>query len=449
MLKRFWSRYIGNLFFRPRFYVLVITASALFLFRYFLVWLGDIPFDFAGVVLMLFLSEYFLLFSKKEMFFARRALAERLSNGDPNSISIFLESKYRFPVHVQVVDEIPHQFQKRDVLFKLKMGIGKSERIQYELRPVKRGEYEFGLINVYVSTRLGLLQRRFKQGEHAKVPVYPSYLQMRKYQLMAISNRLSEVGVKKIRRIGHNMEFEQIKEYVRGDDYRTINWKATARKGQLMMNNYTDEKSQQIYCVIDKGRVMKMPFEELSLLDYAINASLVLLNVALLKQDKAGLISFAEKISAFLPAEKKATQMQSILELLYSQKTRYLESDFEKLYSAIRNRITQRSLIVLFTNFESLSGMQRQLPYLRRIAQHHLLLVVFFENTELKQLIDQPAKDLETIYTKTIAEKFAFEKKLIVKELQRYGILTILTAPKNVTVNTLNKYLELKARQAI
>jgi uncharacterized protein (DUF58 family) len=350
---------------------------------------------------------------------------------------------------VQVVDEIPHQFQKRDVLFKLKMGIGKSERIQYELRPVKRGEYEFGLINVYVSTRLGLLQRRFKQGEHVKVPVYPSYLQMRKYQLMAISNRLSEVGVKKIRRIGHSMEFEQIKEYVRGDDYRTINWKATARKGQLMMNNYTDEKSQQIYCVIDKGRVMKMPFEELSLLDYAINASLVLLNVALLKQDKAGLISFAEKISAFLPAEKKATQMQSILELLYSQKTRYLESDFEKLYSAIRNRITQRSLIVLFTNFESLSGMQRQLPYLRRIAQHHLLLVVFFENTELKQLIDQPAKDLETIYTKTIAEKFAFEKKLIVKELQRYGILTILTAPKNVTVNTLNKYLELKARQAI
>jgi uncharacterized protein (DUF58 family) len=125
---------------------------------------------------------------------------------------------------------------------------------------------------------------------------------------------------------------------------------------------------------------MKMPFEELSLLDYAINASLVLLNVALLKQDKAGLISFAEKISAFLPAEKKATQMQSILEVLYNQKTRYLESDFEKLYSAIRNRITQRSLIVLFTNFESLSGMQRQLPYLRRIAQHHLLLVVSIPN---------------------------------------------------------------------
>jgi len=448
-LRRIWKRYIGDLFIRPRGYALLVTASLLFLLRYFLVWLGQIPYLFLGVMAVLFIADYLLLFARKKGFGASRAIAERMSNGDQNEVNLYLESRYPFPTQVEIIDEIPHQFQKRDVLFKTRLEAGGTERIQYHLRPVKRGEYEFGKINGFLSTAVGLVERRFQQGEPITVPVYPSYLQMRKYQLMAISNRLSEVGVKKIRRIGHTMEFEQIKEYVRGDDYRTINWKATARKGQLMMNNYTDEKSQQIYCVIDKGRVMKMPFEELSLLDYAINASLVLSNVALLKQDKAGIISFAEKISAFLPAEKKATQMQSILELLYNQKTRYLESDFEKLYASIRNRISQRSLIVLFTNFESLSGMQRQLPYLRRIAQHHLLLVVFFENTELRQLIDQPASDLETVYTRTIAEKFAYEKKLIVKELQRYGIISILTAPRNVTVNTLNKYLELKARQAI
>ena len=141
--------------------------------------------------------------------------------------------------------------------------------------------------------------------------------------------------------------------------------------------------------------------------------------------------------------------MNSILEVLYNQRTRYLESDFEKLYALLRTKVTQRSLIILFTNFESMGGMQRQLPYLRKIASNHLLLVVFFENTELKQLIDKPAEDIETIYTKTIAEKFAYEKKLIVKELQKYGILSILTAPENITVNTVNKYLELKARQAI
>ena len=272
---------------------------------------------------------------------------------------------------------------------------------------------------------------------------------MRRYQLLAISNRLSEIGVKKIRRIGHSMEFEQIREYVMGDDIRTLNWKATARKNQLMVNSFTDEKSQQVYCLVDKSRVMKMPFNGLSLLDYAINASLVLSNVALLKQDKAGLISFAEDIADFLPASGKATQMNHILEILYRQKTRYLESDFEKLYTLIRKRITRRSLVVLFTNFESLTALHRQLPYLRNIARNHLLMVVFFENTELTKRLAVPADNLEEVYTQTITAKFAYEKKLIVRELQYHGIIAILTPPEDLIIHTVNQYLELKARQAI
>jgi uncharacterized protein (DUF58 family) len=245
------------------------------------------------------------------------------------------------------------------------------------------------------------------------------------------------------------MEFEQIKEYVRGDDYRTINWKATARKEALMVNNYTDERSQQIYCLINKGRVMKMPFGGMTLLDYAINASLVLANVALVKQDRAGLITFAEHLDTFVLADKKSTQMNLVLETLYKQQTRFLESDFEKLFSVIRNRITQRSLLILFTNFESLESLQREMPALKKIAHYHLLLVVFFENTELKTIADSKATSLEEIYIKTIAEKFAYEKRLMVKELQMNGILSILTAPENLTVNTVNKYLELKTRMSI
>ncbi|MDP9230604.1 MAG: DUF58 domain-containing protein [Bacteroidota bacterium] len=279
--------------------------------------------------------------------------------------------------------------------------------------------------------------------------MYPSYLQMRRYRLLASKNHLQEMGVKRVRKLGHSMEFEQIKEYVRGDDYRTINWKATGRKGDLMVNNFTDERSQQIYCVINKGRLMKMPFEGMSLLDYAINATLVLSNVALIKQDKAGLITFAEGLDSFLPADKKATQMNLLLEVLYKQKTRYLEADYQKLYSLIRNRITQRSLIVLFTNFESMEGLERELTSLKHIARYHLVLVVIFENTELKYLRENTVTTLEDIYIKTIAEKYAYEKKVIVKELQKNGILSILTAPQNVTINALNKYLELKARNQI
>ena len=401
------------------------------------------------ILLILVVYDYILLFSKSKGIFAARTMAERLSNGDDNEIRIHIENFYPYTVQLEVIDEVPHQFQRRDILFKLSVKAADKKVLQYTLRPVKRGSYEFGVINIYVKTAYGLFSRRYIADEPINVPVYPSYLQLRKYQLMAISNRLSEIGVKKLRRIGHSMEFEQIKEYVTGDDYRTVNWKATARKSQLMVNNYTDEKSQQLYCIIDKSRVMKMPFDGLSLLDYAINTSLVLSNVALMKQDKAGLITFSEKISSFLVADKKVLQMQSILETLYNQKTRYLESDYERLYIFIRRKITQRSLMLLFTNFESLTGMRRQLPYLKKIAENHLLIAILFENTKLVKFIDRASENLEDVYNKTIAENFSLEKRQIVKELNQNGILTILTAPQHLTVNALNKYLEIKARQLL
>ncbi len=447
-MKKFWNKYISSLFVTNRWHFAIVVCIVLFVVRFFLPWLGIIPYATLLALLVLALADYFLLYRFNGIF-ATRSHAERLSNGDDNPVQLHFENRYPFNIHLDIIDEIPHQFQKRDVHFELSLKDGDTKMLTYQLRPVKRGEYEFGYIKVYASTVLHLFRRRYTLGQSANVPVYPSYIQMRKYQLMAISNRLSEIGVKKVRSLGHTMEFEQIKEYVIGDDYRTVNWKATARKGQLMVNNYTDEKSQQVYCVIDKSRVMKMPFEGLSLLDYSINASLVLSNVALMKQDKAGIISFAEKISSFLPAQKKLSQMQAVLEVLYNQKTRYLESDFEKLYILLKRKVTQRSLIVLFTNFDSLSAMRRQLPYLRKIAADHLLLTVFFENTELDALLNESANNLKQVYTKSVAEKFASEKQLIVAELQQHGIMTILTPPKNLTVNTLNKYLEIKARQLL
>jgi uncharacterized protein (DUF58 family) len=296
---------------------------------------------------------------------------------------------------------------------------------------------------------LGLIKRRDNIEAAQMVPVYPSFMQMRKYELLSQTTIQTEHGNKRMRKIGHSMEFEQIKEYVRGDDIRTINWKATARKSSIMVNNFTDEKSQQVYCIIDKGRLMKMPFNNLTLLDYAINSTLVLANVCLQKQDRVGVMSFANKMGSMLAADRKPIQRENVLQLLYNQQTAFMESDYEMLYMQIRSHIKNRSLLVLFTNFESLSGLHRQLNYLRAIAKHHLLMVVFFENTELHKLSHLDAANLEEVYVKTIAEKFEFEKRLIVKEFKKHGILSILTAPEKLTINAVNKYLELKARQAI
>lgn len=442
-------QFITQLYVTRRLYFLLGLSVALFVLRFFFEVLAQLPWIFLGALVIAFLADFLFLFILNRVPVMERHLPERFSNGDENEVKITLQNLYPFSVNALLIDELPVQFQNRNFAIQTRLKPGEEQSISYKVRPVERGAYYFGVLNVYIQSLLGLAERRFKYEAGAMVPVYPSFLRMRQYQLIAEAAQIAQTGNRRIRKIGHSMEFEQIKEYVQGDDVRNINWKATARKGGLMVNSFTDEKSQQVYCVIDKGRLMKMPFHDLTLLDYAINASLVLCNVALHRQDKFGLISFDHKAGSALAADRKPVQLEKVLQLLYNQQTSFLESDFELLYTRTRALVKQRSLLILFTNFESLSGLHRQLPYLKRLAKYHLLLVVFFENTELTAKAEEDINDLEGLYIKTIAGKFVHEKQLIVKELQNAGILSILSPPEKVTVNAINKYIEIKTRQAI
>ncbi|WP_294628072.1 DUF58 domain-containing protein [uncultured Bacteroides sp.] len=380
---------------------------------------------------------------------AHRQCAPRFSNGDENEVGIRVESSYPRPVVLEIIDEIPFVFQKRDVSFRIGLQANEGKTVSYQLRPTRRGVYSFGRIRVFVTGRIGLVSRRYTCGEPLDIKVYPSYLMLHQYELLAISDNLTELGIKRIRRIGHHTEFEQIKEYVKGDDYRTINWKASARRHQLMVNVYQDERSQQIYGVIDKGRVMQQAFCGMTLLDYAINASLVLSYVAMRKEDKAGLVTFNEHFDTFVPAAKQPGHMQTLLEKLYSQKTTFGETDFSALCVHLNKHISKRSLLVLYTNFSGISSMKRQLAYLKQLNRQHRLLVVFFEDADLKEYIATPATDTEGYYHHIIAEKFAYEKRLVVSTLKQHGIYSLLTTPENLSIDVINKYLEMKARQLL
>jgi uncharacterized protein (DUF58 family) len=431
------------------FYYICLAASGLFVTGYFFPPVFTVALAVILCTIAAVLVDTVLLYGKGKGIDAYRVLQPRFSNGDDNKVVIELENYYGFKIKTIIIDELPFQFQERHWKRTLYIVAGDKTELTYFLKPGERGEYHFGNINVFVNSPLGIVMRRYSFEQSQTIKVYPSYFQMRRYQLLATANRLEEAGVKRMRKLGHSLEFEQIKQYVPGDDYRTINWKATARHSDLMTNNYTDERSQQIYCIVNKGRIMKMPFGGLSLLDYSINAALVLANIALMRQDRAGLITFAENLDTFIPADKKPAQLNIILESLYRQSTGFLENDFGKLFSVIRNRVTHRSLLVLFTNFESLETLKRELPSLKKIAHYHLLMVVFFENTELKTLIETSALTIEDIYIKTIAEKYNLEKRMMAKELQQNGIVAVLSTPQNLTINAINKYLELKNRQRI
>ncbi len=434
-----------NFYIAPRFYVAAALLVSLFVVAFLLPVLLFWGKMLCLLLVFLLAADAVLLFRSGSVEGSRETI-HRLSNGDDNPVVVQVKNRYPFAVRVTVLDETPVQFQLRDFQLQAQLAPRRATTLRYTLRPVERGEYAFGRLNVYAESPLRLVRRRFRLGGAEVVPTYPSFLQMRRYELMAISNRLSELGVKKIRKIGQSKEFDQIREYVLGDDQRTMNWKATARRQHLMVNTYQEEKAQHVYSLLDKGRVMQMPFEGMTLLDYAINATLVVSSIALRKQDQAGLITFNTGIDYALKASRSRSQLQKILELLYREKTAFQETDYAKLVTHIRRNIPQRSLLILYTNFESLPSLERQLPYLRIIAKAHLLLVVFFENTELDELLHLAPQTTQEIYLKTIGEKFAYEKRQIVEELKKHGIQAILTRPEQLTVNTLNRYIEIKAR---
>lgn len=437
----FKSLYIHNTFFT---YLAVLAGG--FIISFWIPTLYPIAWTLTLFLLGLFFIDIYLLYRPGTGFWAERILPLKLSNGDENEIRIRMRSSYLFKVDILVIDELPVQFQKRDFNYRTSLTKNETHEFQYIVRPTDRGEYVFGHLNSYVSSSLRIVKRKFVFQKAQMVPTYPSILQMQRYDFLAIDNRLTNMGLKKIRRIGHTQEFEQIKEYVRGDDFRTVNWKATAKHNHLMVNQYQDERSQPIYSILDIGRVMKMPFDGLKLLDYAINATLAFSNVALKRKDKTGLLTFSKNIETFVPAFQKKTHLNTILEKLYNITTGFKDADFGLLYTFVKRKITHRSLILLYTNFEHISALERQLPYLLALSKKHILVVIFFENTELKSLINSRAEDLQTIYHKTIAEKFILEKHLMQKRLRQYGIQTILTKPNELTINTINKYLEIKAR---
>ncbi len=435
-----------SLFLNNRLFFLLGANTAVFVIGFFVPFFYDVARAFLLVIVTLTIIDVITLYGTKNAIKLIRILPERLSNGDDNRVQIHIESKYSFPVHVNIIEELPYQFQKRDFAFQVILKpSSKQDKIQYKLTPRKRGVYSFGHVNLYANTPLKLATRKYILGQEKELKCFPSFLKLNRFAVNSFTDS-NAYGTKKVRRIGHSLEFEQIKEYVAGDDIRTLNWKATAKRNQLMVNQYMDERAQPIYSIIDKGRTMQMHFDGISLLDYAINATLAISNAALRKQDKAGMLTFSAKVEDLIVAEQRNSQMRLISEALYNVSTNFKESDFSHLYNVVKSKITHRSLLILYTNFDTIDGLNRQLPYLRAIAKNHLLLVVFFQNTELNELLEQSPKNIQEVYDTVIAEKFMYEKKQIVSELRKYGIQSVLTKPKDLTDNTINKYLELKSR---
>ncbi len=383
-----------------------------------------------------------------------RAVPAKMSLGDANDVDVTIRSQYPFAVRVVVIDEVPVQFQARDAATNVRVAARGEAAFRYALRPTTRGTYGFGWLLLYATGPLGLVRRRFRAAPGGEAAVYPSILQMQRYAFLATSDRLQEAGVRRVRRLGQTMEFDQVRAYVPGDDRRSVNWRATARRGEtsggqtLYVNTYQEERAQPVVAAIDMGRAMRSPFDGLTLVDHAVNAALVLLNTALLTDDKAGLVAFDQEVRAVLRPTRTPATLPTLLDALYRLDPGFRDPSFEALYGALRTQIRTRSLVLLFTNIDTVAGLERQLPYLRQIARNHRLCVVLFENTGIRDLLAARSERLEDVYVKAVAEGLALETREVARTLERHGIGALVTRPESVTSDAVNRYLQIRSRGA-
>lgn len=446
-VRQFASRF--DLFINPLFWWFAGILFVVFALSYSWNWL----FYPAQIALFSFLLlcvlDIFILVLRFKPVSAGRHSHSKWSVGRKNKVQLTVENHSGMYWKLAVIDELPYQLQERNFRWDTFLkSHGKAEYI-FELIPHNRGEYEFGNIRIFLHGAIGFFSRRITEIADTTVAVYPDLLNLKQFSLYTLSHSVGTGGLKRLRRLGHSYEFEQIKNYVRGDDMRHVNWKATGRRGSIMTNHYIEEKSQPVYCVIDKSRSMNMAFSGLTLLDHSVNASLVVLNTALQRGDKAGLITFSDKVGTAIRADNSPGMMVKLLDSLYLQQYRRTEADYEFLYTAAGRIANSRSLMFHFANFETLPAMQRVLPVLRKLNHRHLLVVVVFENAEVEEYAFTGGKQISEIYNRSIARQMIADKRQIAYELQNYGIQCIMTRPEELTLNAINKYLELKSKGLI
>lgn len=381
-----------------------------------------------------------LLFAKIE---GKRVISTHLDLGEMNFVKAEMKVKRGWIMACDIIDELPSSFQMPAESMKAKG----SFDCEYTITPTTRGAYSLG--NLYAFIRvIGLLERRVtieKKGREVKV--FPAFSRLREKDRQIRSQQIVSLGSHKLQSPSNQTEFRDIREYVVGDDIRTVNWMATARTAKVMVNNYEDERSQHVLNVIDCGRNMHRTFNNLTLQDYAINASLLLSYTALsVEGDCVGLSTYGPSGLRLLPAKSGEKQLHAIMNELYSLETQYGEGDMEELCLVLDRKVLRRSLLILYTDFATLESMERQLPFLKRISRRHTLVVVNFIDRDLENVSERVSGTDKDIIERSIASDLILQQNLIADNLKRHGIHCITTYPELLSYNVVGKYLELRKR---
>ena len=389
--------------------------------------------------------EWRLLPTAREVAVQRRH-EPRLSLGADNVVSLDVHNAAPRALAFTLRDETPPDCVASALFLAGTAPAGGSSSVRYTLRPLRRGDHRFGSATLRWDGPLGLLRRQAIYPLGTPVKVYPNLLEVRKYDLLARRDRLLEAGLRASRRFGSGTEFESLREYLPDDDYRRINWKATARRGRPMTAEFETERSQNVLAVLDAGRLMATAVQELTKLDHAVNTSLLLTYVAAARGDRVGLLAFSDRVVAYLPPRRGRRAFYGALETLYNLTPEAVEPDFDRAFGFLATRGLRRSLLVLFTDLTDRDVSSALVQHLTRLARHHLAVCVTLGDPQVLALATVTPTTTAGVYERVVAARLLEERAEVLGALHQRGVVTLDVPADRLSVAVVNKYLELKAR---
>jgi uncharacterized protein (DUF58 family) len=397
------------------------------------------------VLLGLVVADY-LISTKPDQITIRRINESKLSLGVPNLIVLAIENTSPRALRCKLRDEYPYRFRADAELLEGQIPALGATELRYHVTPVQRGDYQWSDTNLRYRSTLGTFVRQARYPTADAVRVYPNVLDVRKYDLLARKGLLTELGLRNARVFGSGSEFERLRDYTPDDEFRRINWRATARRNKLTAIEYETERSQHVLCVLDTGRLMRPPIGDIQKLDYAVNAALLTSYVATLRGDQIGMLTFADDVGVYLAPQKGRGQFYTMLELLYNVQSQPVEADYRRGlgYLSVKNK--RRSLIVVFSDLVTLDAAQPLIAYMGRLAKHHLPLLVIMNDPNITRIAAQQPASSGDVYQRAVAEQLLDERRIILDTLNRAGVLTLDVPADKLSVSVINKYLELKTR---
>jgi len=417
--------------------LLLAAAAPLFL-------IGAGPALFANL-LILAAAAWDALSSQRGRLAVERSVPARVSLGATATVGLEVRWRGTFPATVRFTDDLPPALVRvGEETFSRTIPPGGRARIEYVIHAGERGIARLGDIHVRLLGPLGLVWRRWRVPTSAEVQVRPGVLEVRRFRMLAQKHRLREAGLRAVRERGEGTSFESLREYLRGDDRRSIDWKATARRGTTTVRQFEAERSQNVLLAIDCGRLMSQRIAGRERLDHALSAALLLADVASRHGDRVGVFVFSDRVHGFMPPARGP--LDRIAEAFARVETRPVEPDYPSAFAFLARSLRRRSLLVLFTDVIDARASAAVLQYLNAAKRRHLPLLVTIRNTALEEAATREAGSESDVYERAAAEELLQARATALAGMRRAGVLVADTRPDELTAETVNRYLEVKRR---